>query len=78
MVAIKTGRRYRCIRTVYMGKNPDDIRYIEGKVYKSEYEGAITDETGEKKHYWFNPIKFHQTFIRVYNKRRKHGNSRAE
>ena len=56
---VKLGRCYRCIRTVYMkGGDPNDLRYIEGKIYKSEREGCITDETGEKysykvyKHYW--------------------------
>ena len=72
--AIKN-RCYKCIRTVYMNKDPNDIRYIEGKIYKSEEEGCITDETGEKNHLWFDGIK--TTFVLVHNKRRRHENIRS-
>ena len=74
---VKKGRKYKCIRTVYMSNHKDDIRYIEGKIYKSEQDGAITDETGEKDHFWLSKLKFHLHFVRVYNKRRRHGNSRT-
>ena len=75
---VKLGRCYRCIRTVYMkGGNPNDLRYIEGKIYKSEREGCITDETGEKYHIWTRSGKIlEETFTLVSNKRRRHENSR--
>ena len=60
-----------------MCNHKDDIRYIEGKIYKSEIEGCITDETGLKDHIWTRGSKIlEETFIQVYNKRRRHGNSR--
>lgn len=70
----KVGKRYRCVRTVCMNNNSRDIRYIKGKVYKSEVEGCITDETGLKEHLW---SKLEGTFIRTSNKRRRHENSRT-
>jgi len=74
---VKLGRCYRCIRTVYMCNHKDDIRYIEGKIYKSEIEGCITDETGLKDHIWTGGSKIlEETFTLVFNKRRRHENSR--
>ena len=74
---VKKGRKYKCIRTVYMDNNPKlgDLRYIEGKIYKSEIEGCITDETGEKYHIWTG---YHgeDTFVLASNKRWRHENSR--
>ena len=72
---VKLGRCYRCIRTVYMQGHKDDIRYIEGKIYKSEWEGCITDETGEKYHIWTGEHS-EDTFVLVHNKRRRHENIR--
>jgi hypothetical protein len=60
-----------------MRGNSNDIRYIEGKIYKSEREGCITDETDEKYHIWTGDAG-EDTFVLVSNKRkrRRHGNSR--
>lgn len=45
------GHYYLCIRTVdMMGTNITD--YIRGVVYKSEWEGKITNEHGDKNHGW--------------------------
>ena len=74
---VKKGRKYKCIRTVYMQGHKDDIRYIEGKIYRSEIEGCITDETGLKGHIWTGAGGskiFEETFTLVSNKRRRHGN----
>ena len=74
---VKKGRKYKCIRTVYMSNHKDDIRYIEDKIYKSEIEGCITDETGLKDHIWTGGGKIlEETFTQVSNKRRRHENSR--
>lgn len=74
---VKLGRYYRCIRTVYMCNHKDDIRYIEGKIYKSEIEGCITDETGLKDHIWTEGSKILEgTFTLVSNKRKRNGNNR--
>ena len=45
------GKWYKCIRTVEM-KDDGEIVYIEGKTYPSEINGCITDEDGDKNHYW--------------------------
>jgi hypothetical protein len=58
-----------------MGGNPNDLRYVEGKIYKSEREGCITDETGEKYHIWTGEPG-ENTFVLVHNKRRRHENIR--
>lgn len=74
---VKKGRRYRCIRTVYMSNLKNDIRYIEGKIYKSEIDWCITDETGLKEHIWSEGSKIlEETFTRAFNKKRRHENSR--
>lgn len=74
---VKKGRKYKCIRTVYMQGHKNDIRYIEGKIYKSEIEGCITDETGLKGHIWTGCNKiFEETFTLVSNKRKGNENSR--
>ena len=73
---VKKGRKYRCIRTVYMNGDLKlgDLRYIEGKIYKSEIEGCITDETGLKEHIWSGSKVFEETFALISNKRKRHGN----
>ena len=75
-MVVRKGRQYKCIKTVYLNGNPKlgDLRYIEGKIYKSEIEGCITDETGLKEHIWTDSISFEETFTQVSNKRRRHGN----
>jgi len=70
---IKKGRCYRCIKTVIIF---NDIQYIKGKIYKSELDHAITDETGLKEHWWCIQRDVEEYFIRVYNKRRRNENSR--
>ena len=70
---IKKGRRYRCIREVRMNGHSDDIRYIKGKIYKSEIDGCITDETGVKQHIWHD-IK--NTFQLIGNKRKDYEDNR--
>lgn len=74
---VKVGRRYRCIREVRMNDNPEEIKYVVGKIYKSEVEGCITDEKGVKLHYWNTKDGlFEKTFTLVSNKRNRDGNRR--
>ena len=44
------GLRFLCIREVVFGLC--DVKYRKGKIYKSEIEGCITNEDGEKNHEW--------------------------
>ena len=48
---IKKGDKFRCIKTVVMDNNPNDIDYYQGLIYTSENDGCITDESGCKYHY---------------------------
>ena len=66
---IKKGRRYLCIRQVYMKFDKEKVWYKKGKIYISEQDGAITDEKEHKDHYWTKK-GFSETFIRIYNKRK--------
>ena len=43
------GQKFLCTRTVILGT---DVYYIEGKIYKSEVTGCITNEGGNKEHEW--------------------------
>ena len=47
---LEKGKHYKCIQTVEM--DDGEIAYIEGKTYLCEMKGCITDESGDKEHYW--------------------------
>ena len=49
---IEKGNKFLCIKDVEM----DDgrIEYITGKIYTSENNGCITDESGDKNHNWID------------------------
>lgn len=66
---IREGRRYRCIRDVRLG-GIGEIVYIKDKIYKSEVNRCITDETGNKLHLWTSAKITSETFIPVSNKRK--------
>lgn len=61
---IKKGDRFKCIKTVIMDNNPNDIIYYEGRFYVSDYDGCITDEDGYKHHCW-TELDSLEYFIRV-------------
>ena len=48
---IKSGTHHKCIEDVVM-EDDGEIRYIKDKIYESEIDKCITDEFGEKEHYW--------------------------
>ena len=41
---IKKGDKFRCIKTVVMDNDSNDIDYYQGLIYTSEKDGYITDE----------------------------------
>lgn len=49
---IKKGDKFECIKPVIMDDNPLDVVYTEGELYISEYDGCITDNQNNKRHYW--------------------------
>lgn len=61
---IKKGDRFKCIKTVIMDNDPNDISYYKGKFYKSDYDGCITDESECICHGWleYDALEY---FIRV-------------
>lgn len=47
---ILKGDVFECIENVVMDN--DEVAYIKGKTYYSEFDECITDEQHEDKHYW--------------------------
>lgn len=65
------GFRFLCIREVVFGL--DDVKYKKGKIYKSEIDGCITNEDGEKNHEWIEypeDTEWKNVFRIIGNKRR--------
>ena len=62
------GKRFRCIQSV-----PD--YYIEGKIYKSEVEGCITNEEGNTCHEWIEgpDDKYWKTTFEIIGNKRRSG-----
>ena len=63
---IKKGDTYKCIKDVNMSSD-GRIEYVAGKIYTSEQDGCLTDESGIKGHYWLKDDLFKKYFI-PYNK----------
>jgi hypothetical protein len=60
------GLRFLCIRNV-------SGLYLEGNIYKSEVEGCITNELGNKDHEWIEypeDIEWRDVFRIIGNKKR--------
>lgn len=49
---IKKGDVFRCIKTVYMDDDECNVAYLEGKLYISEQDKCITDESDIIDHWW--------------------------
>ena len=70
------GLRFLCIRDVVFGSV--DVKYVKGLIYRSEVEGCITNEDGEKNHEWIEypgDTEWKNVFRVIGNKRRS-GNRR--
>lgn len=48
---IKKGDKFLCIRSVYMNEDNKQV-YTKDKEYISEVDNCITDDEGDKHHYW--------------------------
>lgn len=46
------GDEFLCIKDVMMDNDSEDIAYFQGETYLSENDGCITDENGDKSHWW--------------------------
>ena len=64
---IKQGDEFLCIKDVYMifddDEQDDEPVYIEGKTYKCEFDGCITDETGDDGHSWTIDSEVDEYFV---------------
>lgn len=52
VLKIKEGMLFMCIKRVEMNGDPNNVAYWEGKVYRSELDGCITDDGGDNYHSW--------------------------
>lgn len=48
------GKWYECTNCVMMNNSNNDIEFIARRIYKSEVDGALTNESGNNNHYWLN------------------------
>ncbi len=72
---IKKGDKFRCIKTVVMDNDPNDIDYYQGLIYTSENDDCITDED-KVSHYWGSTWK--EYFERLPNNPSKFVNTDLE
>lgn len=74
---IKKGDKFRCIKTVVMDNDLNNIAYYQGLIYTSENDGCITDENNCKYHYWGNSL-WKEYFERLSNNPSKFVNTDLE
>jgi len=48
---IEKGKRYLCLEDVVM-EDSDTVAYYKDKIYRSEVDDCITNEQGDKEHWW--------------------------
>ena len=75
---IKEGDKFRCIKTVVMDNDSNNIAYYQGLIYTSENDGCITDESKYKYHYWDNNSLWKEYFERLSNNPSKFVNTDLE
>ena len=61
---IKKGDKFKCIKSVCINNNPNEVAYDKGKIYISEEDGCITDNDKNINHKWHDDwiLEF---FIRI-------------
>lgn len=62
---IQRGDKFLCIKDVIMNNEPDEIAYFQGEIYLSENEGCITDEYGDKSHWWVKEEEINSYFKKI-------------
>lgn len=60
---IKVGDKFLCINTVI--DDEEQMPYVIGRTYTSEFDGCITNEMGDRKHEWANAPYFLEHFKRL-------------
>ena len=62
---IHKGDQFLCIKDVIMSGKEDDIAYFQGEIYLSENDGCITDEYGDKSHWWIKEEEINSYFKKI-------------
>ena len=73
-MVIKKGDKFKCIKSVIMEDNPEDVAYTEGELYISDFDNCITDNQGNKNHYWSDKkelITYFKKVITLPNKQKE-------
>lgn len=60
---INVGDKFLCTKTVI--DDEEQMTYVIGKIYTSEHTGCITNEMGDKQHYWTVDNEFTEYFKRI-------------
>ena len=61
---IKKGDKFKCIKSVCINDNPNEVAYDKDKIYISEEDGCITDNDKNINHKW-NDDWILEFFIRI-------------
>ena len=61
---IKKGDKFKCIKSVCINNNPNEVAYDKDKIYISEEDGCITDNDKNINHKWHDDLIL-EFFIRI-------------
>ena len=64
---IEVGDYYLCLEDVKMIDYNERV-YTKGKVYKSEVRECLTNDAGNKKHYWPDDSEYYNTDSDIFKK----------
>lgn len=59
------GDEFLCIKDVIMNDDSEEISYFQGEIYLSENDGCITDEYGDKSHWWIKEEEINSYFKKI-------------
>lgn len=62
---IHKGDQFLCIKDVIMNGEENEIAYFQGEIYLSENDGCITDEYGDKSHWWIKEEEINSYFKKI-------------
>lgn len=62
---IHKGDQFLCIKDVIMNGKENEIAYFQGEVYISHNNNCITDEYGDKSHWWLKEDDINSHFKKI-------------
>lgn len=65
IIEIHKGDKFLCIKDVEMNDDSEDIAYFQGEIYLSENDSCITDEYGDKSHWWLKEDDINSHFKKI-------------